>query len=59
LKGDFNIGSILSKLAGLLLTIIALSLGAPFWFQLISKLTPLRATGPVKEGDGSGEGNSA
>lgn len=49
-----------SKFLGLLLTVIAISLGGPFWFQMISRLTPLRATGPVKEGqgDGAGEGDS-
>src|SRR5205823_250502 len=35
----------LVKLAGLLLTGAALSLGAPFWFDLLNKVTYLRATG--------------
>lgn len=34
------------KLFGLALTAIALSLGAPFWFDLLSKFMNLRGTGP-------------
>ena len=37
---------ILSKLIGLLLTAAALSLGAPFWFDLLSKFVRVRGTGP-------------
>lgn len=33
------------KLAGFLLSIVALSLGAPFWFDLLGKLVNLRSTG--------------
>jgi hypothetical protein len=33
------------KLSGLLLTAIALSLGAPFWFDTLSRLTRVRNTG--------------
>ena len=36
----------LRKALGLLLTIIAISLGAPFWFELLNKLLNLRLTGP-------------
>jgi hypothetical protein len=35
----------LAKLIGLVLTVAALSLGAPFWFDLLSKVARLRATG--------------
>jgi hypothetical protein len=35
----------LTKVFGLLLTTIAISQGAPFWFDLLSKVTQLRATG--------------
>lgn len=38
-------GGWLAKLGGLLLTIAALSLGAPFWFDLLGKVSRLRATG--------------
>jgi hypothetical protein len=34
-----------AKIAGLLLTTLAISLGAPFWFDLLNKLVNLRATG--------------
>jgi hypothetical protein len=34
------------KLAGWLLTALAISLGAPFWFDLLNKLIQLRGTGP-------------
>jgi hypothetical protein len=34
-----------NKLLGLFLTVIALSLGAPFWFDLLNKLVNLRQTG--------------
>ena len=37
----------LAKLLGLILTAIAVSQGAPFWFDLLSKLTNPRGTGPV------------
>ena len=46
--------SILTKVAGLLLTALAISLGAPFWFDALNKLVNLRATGdppPVSKPD--------
>ncbi len=36
----------LRKLAGLLITVLAVMLGAPFWFDLLSKVASLRAAGP-------------
>ncbi|HVX24724.1 MAG TPA: hypothetical protein VHB70_00175 [Parafilimonas sp.] len=36
---------ILSKILGLAVTTIALMLGAPFWFDLLNKVTNLRGTG--------------
>jgi hypothetical protein len=36
----------LIKLLGLLLTVLALSLGAPFWFDALTKLGSLRQAGP-------------
>lgn len=39
--------SFFKKLMGLLLTALAISLGAPFWFDLLTRLSPgLRAAGP-------------
>lgn len=37
------------KVGGLLITACALSLGAPFWFDLLGKLVNLRATGKRPE----------
>jgi hypothetical protein len=36
----------LAKIFGLLVSAFALSLGAPFWFDLLSKVARLRASGP-------------
>jgi len=47
-----------SKILGILLTTIALSLGAPFWFGFLNKLVNLRASGPKPAGvpaDGSSQ----
>src|SRR5690349_3040634 len=41
-----GVGSWLIKLLGLLLTVLALSLGAPFWFDALTKLGSLRQAGP-------------
>jgi hypothetical protein len=35
------------ELLGLLLTTFAISLGAPFWFDALSKLVNVRISGPV------------
>ena len=35
----------LTKSAGLLLTSLAISLGAPFWFDLLSMVSNIRGTG--------------
>jgi len=34
-----------NKLIGLLLTALAISLGAPFWFDILNKITKIRSTG--------------
>jgi hypothetical protein len=44
-RAEFS-GGILLKLIGWLLTALAISLGAPFWFQALSRIVPLRAAGP-------------
>lgn len=36
---------ILSKIAGLLISIVAISLGAPFWFSLLQRFMQVRAAG--------------
>jgi hypothetical protein len=42
--------SLLGKILGLLVTGFALSLGAPFWFDLLSKVSNLRGAGPAAPG---------
>jgi hypothetical protein len=52
----------LSKLVGLALTIGAVMLGAPFWFDLLSKVVRVRATGappPASDAVRSGEGEQS
>ncbi|MBV8122902.1 MAG: hypothetical protein JO370_02335, partial [Paucibacter sp.] len=44
-KGD-NLAWYASKVAGLLITILAASLGAPFWFDMLSKVANIRGAGP-------------
>jgi hypothetical protein len=47
----------LIKVAGWLLTALALSLGAPFWFDLLNKLVNMRhgMTKPEVKGDKQGQ----
>jgi hypothetical protein len=42
--------SVLGKILGLLVTGFALSLGAPFWFDLLGKVSNLRGSGPPAPG---------
>ena len=44
---DRNVAAM--KILGLLLTGLALSLGAPFWFDLLDKFMKIRGTGPKPE----------
>jgi hypothetical protein len=39
----------LAKFFGLLLSVLAISLGAPFWFDVLSKLASLRAAGQTPD----------
>jgi len=51
--------SILAKILGLLLSAAALTLGAPFWFDLLSKVVRVRGTGappPASDAIRHGEG---
>jgi hypothetical protein len=36
----------LTRIAGWIVTILAICIGAPFWFDMLNKLTNLRSTGP-------------
>ena len=49
--------AILSKILGLAVTILAVMLGAPFWFDLLNKVTNLRGTGG-KPASSSGNDNT-
>lgn len=40
---------VLYKIVGLLATILAVSLGAPFWFDLLNKFMAFRSSGPVPQ----------
>jgi hypothetical protein len=42
---SYNLLEIIKKLGGLLLTAFAVSMGAPFWFDILSKLANLRSAG--------------
>ena len=57
-----DVMSWLAKLAGLALTIGAVMLGAPFWFDLLSKIVRVRSTGappPASDAVRSGEGEQS
>jgi hypothetical protein len=45
-------------IGGWLLTFLALSLGAPFWFDALGKIAGLRATGPPAKPAGAASGSS-
>lgn len=42
-----KLGWILRKLSGLLLTTLAVSIGAPFWYDVLNKLVNLRSSGEL------------
>jgi hypothetical protein len=44
-SGPHSLTDWVSKLAGLLITTIAVSMGAPFWFELLNKVVNLRTAG--------------
>ena len=44
-----NLGEFVNKILGWLFTAFALSLGAPFWFDVLKKLVNLRSTGTVPD----------
>ena len=57
-----DVVSWLAKLAGLALTIVALMFGAPFWFDLLSKVVRVRSTGappPATDAVRKGEGEQS
>jgi len=40
-----TVGVVITKITGLLATILAIFMGAPFWFDLLNKISNLRGTG--------------
>lgn len=45
----WNVGAVVTTLIGWLITILAISLGAPFWFDALGKLSRLKNTGKKPE----------
>lgn len=52
-------GGILSKAVGVLLTAFAVTLGAPFWFDLLSRIATLRAAGQGARSSAAPAGGNA
>lgn len=48
-----TLGNLINKLLGLIITVFAITLGAPFWFDLLGKIVNIRAAG-VKPASTSG-----
>jgi hypothetical protein len=44
-----NFWQILTKAVGLFLTVLAVSLGAPFWFDMLNKFVNIRSAGARPE----------
>ena len=44
-NGKLSPRLLFSKITGLLATILAIMMGAPFWFDLLNKISNLRSTG--------------
>lgn len=57
---DTSGGTVILKVIGWLITALALTLGAPFWFQLLNRLVDVRGAGtkplPASGKDGKGDG---
>ncbi len=54
-----NLWNWITKLFGIFLSAIALSLGAPFWFDLLNKIVNLRATGKKTDNDKKDKNNTS
>lgn len=54
LRPAATFGGFAAKLAGWILTALAVSLGAPFWYDLIGRLVSLRWAGKTPESDKAG-----
>ncbi len=53
--GKFSGLALFSKIGGLLATILAIMMGAPFWFDILNKISNLRSTGAKPALSTSGE----
>ncbi len=49
-NGKFSALLLFSKITGLLATILAIMMGAPFWFDVLNKISNLRSTGAKPAG---------
>ncbi len=58
--GSLSLLALFSKITGLLATIFAIMMGAPFWFDLLNKISNLRGTGakPVQSGSNTNSTSS-
>jgi hypothetical protein len=50
-----DLGDVLSKLLGLLVTAVAITFGAPFWFDVLRKVAQVRSAGVRPRRDAPGE----
>lgn len=54
-SGNFSALLLFSKITGLLATILAIMMGAPFWFDMLNKISNLRSTGAKPQSPGGGD----
>jgi hypothetical protein len=47
--GNYSLKLILSKITGLLATVLAVMMGAPFWFDVLNKISNMRSAGKKPE----------
>ena len=52
-SGKLSLRLLFSKITGLLATILAIMMGAPFWFDMLNKISNLRSTGAKPPQGGS------
>lgn len=45
-NGEVSFVLLITKISGLLLTVLAIIMGAPFWFDVLNKIANMRGTGP-------------
>jgi hypothetical protein len=57
-EGKCNVGTVLQKLIGLFATILAIMMGAPFWFEVLNKIANLRGAGNKPPAGGAKDANA-